>query len=324
MAEHNNTNADTLQIRRLQKEAMLMRYDTEDSFQAYSLETDMRTIYFLLRPKDEPFAGGLYIGTIIAPPEYPIKPCDFKMMTPSGRFIINQKICMTNSSYHSGEWSPTWTFTGMVIGVLSIMYGDDHGISMITKGGSSDKERKQYAKESIKYNIDTHPEIFKRFDKFVNPDFTIKTDAEIRQFIENLKKEEKQAKQLVKSLSNSTDSKNSETTKSDLFTNSITINPPKPPKSDKKPIELTPIDNIFNNPTESDKKKIELTPIDNIFSNTLSVNTNAKLTKPIEESKQVKLSLKDTDKQTADTTIKIVKNTKEPHKTKKNKKNEEK
>ena len=51
-------------------------------------------------PTDEPYLGGYYIGKIELPVDYPAKAGDFYMLTPNGRFDINKKICLTNSSVY--------------------------------------------------------------------------------------------------------------------------------------------------------------------------------------------------------------------------------
>ncbi len=37
------------------------------------------------------YEGGIYHGRILLPPEYPFKPPDFVMLTPSGRFQVRQR-----------------------------------------------------------------------------------------------------------------------------------------------------------------------------------------------------------------------------------------
>ena len=55
------------------------------------------------------------------------------MLTPSGRFNVGTKICLTNSSYHKGDWSSTWNILSILIAFNSIWLDDnEHGISHIT------------------------------------------------------------------------------------------------------------------------------------------------------------------------------------------------
>ena len=48
-------------------------------------------------PAGTPFEGGLYHGRIMLPPEYPFKPPSIMLLTPSGRFEVGKKICLSNS-----------------------------------------------------------------------------------------------------------------------------------------------------------------------------------------------------------------------------------
>lgn len=152
--------------------------------QAIQDETNKFIFYFLLvGDKEDPkskektghYEGGYYIGKIMLPSNYPEKPGDFMMLTPNGRFEIQKKICLTNSGYHSESWTPIWSIRNMILGFASIFYVDlDTGISHIKK---SKAERREMAKQSIKYNMDNYKDIFVRFDQFINEDGTIKPKA---------------------------------------------------------------------------------------------------------------------------------------------------
>ena len=64
-------------------------------------------------PPDSPYAGGEYYGVILFPSEYPFKPPGIKMLTPSGRFIPDKKICFSMSDFHPGSWNPAWSVATM-------------------------------------------------------------------------------------------------------------------------------------------------------------------------------------------------------------------
>lgn len=53
--------------------------------------------------------GGIYHGRILLPPEYPFKPPSFLMLSPTGRFETNVKICLSISSHHPEHWQPSWS-----------------------------------------------------------------------------------------------------------------------------------------------------------------------------------------------------------------------
>ena len=101
------------------------------------------------------------------PFDYPNNPPDFKMLTPNGRFIIGQKICLSNTGFHSNEWNPLWNINTFLIGFLSIMLDDtEHGANHIPKESSA--ERKYLAINSIEYNKQNYPKIIKLFTRFLD------------------------------------------------------------------------------------------------------------------------------------------------------------
>jgi ubiquitin-conjugating enzyme E2 J2 len=61
-------------------------------------------ISFALRshigPPETPYAGGVYWGKLVFPPEYPYKPPSIRMLTPSGRFKPGERICLSISDFH--------------------------------------------------------------------------------------------------------------------------------------------------------------------------------------------------------------------------------
>jgi ubiquitin-conjugating enzyme E2 J2 len=153
--------------KRLIGDLKLLKKEPLEFIDALPDETNMLTWYFLLKgPAYSDYKGGYYIGTIIHSPEYPFKPPDFKMLTPSGRFTINTKICLSNSSYHSNEWSSMWTIKSILIGFLSIMLDDnEHGISHINE---SKEAKRSYAANSVAFNKKNYLNIIKKFDRFFN------------------------------------------------------------------------------------------------------------------------------------------------------------
>lgn len=154
--------------KRLLGDVRMLKKDPHQYFEAIPDEENILIWYFLLRTPSEftEYRGGHYIGKIIHNPEYPFKPPDFMMLTPSGRFLTDKKICLSNSSYHSNEWSAMWNIKSILTGFLSIMLDDqEHGISHIKR---STEERQFWAKESIKFNKENYPEIIKRFTRFLD------------------------------------------------------------------------------------------------------------------------------------------------------------
>jgi len=129
--------------------------------------------YFLVVGcKNSPYEDGYYIGTILLPKDFPMKPGTFTMLTPSGRFKIKDGICLTNTNYHMETWTPSWSIRSMVIGFISVFNDDkEEGIAHIK---DTTKNRIVYAKSSVNFNKQNYFGIFTMFDMFVNSDGSIK------------------------------------------------------------------------------------------------------------------------------------------------------
>jgi len=114
-------------------------------------EKNILTWNFIIRgPPDSPYHGGEYHGVILFPPEYPFKPPGIKMLTPSGRFSPDKKICFSMSDFHPGTWNPAWSVATICTGILSFMLSDE-----ITTGSmaSTDQEKRTLAARSHSWNI---------------------------------------------------------------------------------------------------------------------------------------------------------------------------
>ncbi|TXT13698.1 hypothetical protein VHUM_01065 [Vanrija humicola] len=101
-------------------------------------------------PPDTPYAGGEYHGLIWFPSDYPFKPPDVKMFTPSGRFEPGVKICMSMTSYHPSTWNAAWSVATILTGLLSFMLSDE-----ITAGAvkTTDEQKRQLAAQSHAFNL---------------------------------------------------------------------------------------------------------------------------------------------------------------------------
>ncbi|KAK8844079.1 hypothetical protein IAR55_006873 [Kwoniella newhampshirensis] len=107
--------------------------------------------HFIIRgPPDTPYEGGEYHGLIWFPSDYPFKPPDVKMFTPSGRFEIGHKICMSMTSYHPSSWNAAWSVATILTGLLSFMLSDE-----ITAGAvkTTDEQKRALAKQSHAFNL---------------------------------------------------------------------------------------------------------------------------------------------------------------------------
>jgi len=106
---------------------------------------------FIIRgPPDSPYANGEFYGVILFPSEYPFKPPGIKMLTPSGRFQPDKKICFSMSDFHPGSWNPAWSVATILTGLLSFMLSDEMTTGSVT---TSDVDKRAYAARSHSWNI---------------------------------------------------------------------------------------------------------------------------------------------------------------------------
>lgn len=175
--------------KRIIGEIKLLEKNKTSTFQVVNDADDFHNFYFLLRPDDKPYKGGLYIGKITITDDYPSKPPTFMMYTPSGRFKINETICLTNSHYHPESATPVWNMYTNTLGLLSIFMDDtESGISHIK---DTPDNREKYAQDSYSFNCKNHPKIFSMFNYFINDDLSLKTEQEIDSIISVKKKKKK-------------------------------------------------------------------------------------------------------------------------------------
>ena len=158
---------DKLRIKRLNGDMKLLNREPLKYIRALPDENNMLIWYFIIKgPEFSEYSEGYYLGKIIHDEQYPLKPPNFYMLTPSGRFSINKKICLTNSSYHSDQWSAMWNIKTILLGFLSIML--DNNVGGISHINESICIKKTYAKESLKYNRKYYSRILDKFDNFIN------------------------------------------------------------------------------------------------------------------------------------------------------------
>ena len=155
--------ATAIQKKRLDNETKILSREPLHYATAYPDATNPLIWYFLIiGQKGTHYEGGQYIGKIVHSEKYPAEPPDYYMLTPSGRFEIDKKICLTNSSYHKGEWSSTWNIQTILIAFYSIFLDDnENGISHLK---DTKENRLRMARESIDYNKNNRKGIVEKFD----------------------------------------------------------------------------------------------------------------------------------------------------------------
>lgn len=142
--------AATIATNRLRKELSKLKKDPPPGIIAEPTESDMLTWFYALEgPVESPYEGGVYVGKIKFPIEYPMKPPSIMMLTPSGRFQVNTRLCLSMSDFHPESWNPLWSVSSILQGVVSFMTSEE-----LTTGGlkAPQSERKKLARLSMAYN----------------------------------------------------------------------------------------------------------------------------------------------------------------------------
>ena len=107
--------------------------------------------HFLIEgPPDSPYAGGWYVGRVRFPDDYPFKPPSIMMVTPSGRFEVNTRLCLSMSDFHPESWNPMWSVSTILTGLLSFMLEDGDTTGSIRR---TDDEKRELAAASLEWNL---------------------------------------------------------------------------------------------------------------------------------------------------------------------------
>jgi len=142
-------NTRSTSVKRLMREAQEMRNPTELYF-CQPVEDNLFEWHFTIRgPISTEFEQGIYHGRIIFPAEYPMKPPSIILLTESGRFKTNEKICLSISGHHAETWTPTWGVRTALLAIIGFMETPGEGAL-----GSLDygpEERRILAKRSTSY-----------------------------------------------------------------------------------------------------------------------------------------------------------------------------
>ncbi|KAI0747908.1 UBC-like protein [Daedaleopsis nitida] len=118
MAAGAGLNKNNSAVKRIMREARELANDPCTDYAAAPLEDDIFEWHCTIRgPTGTEFEGGLYHFRILLPSEYPFRPPAIMMLTPSGRFELNTKICISFTSYHEELWQPAWGVRTAIIGL---------------------------------------------------------------------------------------------------------------------------------------------------------------------------------------------------------------
>lgn len=132
------------------QEHRLLQKDPPEMFVAAPLDDNIFEWHFTIQGGDDtPYAGGLYHGRILLPPQYPHKPPDVVFLTPNGRFEVNKKICLSITGYHPETWHAAWDIRHALTALIAFMPTPPNGA--IGALNYSDREKRILAKRSRSY-----------------------------------------------------------------------------------------------------------------------------------------------------------------------------
>ena len=136
---------------RLRKELISFKRNAPDGIYASACDDNILRWHFVVEgPKSSPYEGGYYHGEIKFPPQYPFKPPSIWMVTPSGRFRPNAKICMSFTDFHPESWNPAWSAVTILNGLVSFMVDDESTAGSIVR---SSVVRRRLARQSLEWNL---------------------------------------------------------------------------------------------------------------------------------------------------------------------------
>ena len=127
---------------------------------AAPLESNILEWHYVLRGTEgSPYEGGYYHGKLKFPPQYPLKPPSVIMITPSGRFVTNRRLCLSMSDFHPETWNPMWSVSTILTGLYSFMLDTAPTLGSVEMSGP---QRRKLAAQSLEFNCrnDTFRELF--------------------------------------------------------------------------------------------------------------------------------------------------------------------
>jgi ubiquitin-conjugating enzyme E2 J2 len=137
-------------LKRLQKELVAIQKNPIQNISTCPNDSNLLEWHYVIEgPADSVYAGGYYHGMLRFPTEYPYKPPSIFMITKSGRFRTNFRLCLSMSDYHPETWNPMWSVASILQGLLSFMLDSQSTLGSVE---ASEETRRVLAKESLSEN----------------------------------------------------------------------------------------------------------------------------------------------------------------------------
>lgn len=124
--------APTTATQRLKQDYLRLKKDPVPYVTAEPLPSNILEWHYVVRgPDDTPYVDGIYHGKLVFPREFPFRPPAIYMITPTGRFKCNTRLCLSISDFHPDTWNPAWSVGTILTGLLSFMVEDSATLGSI-------------------------------------------------------------------------------------------------------------------------------------------------------------------------------------------------
>ncbi len=139
------------------KKSNCNKHPKDDQFYKYNyirigpMQNNLLHWHFSVQgPTNSVYQNGIYHGRIILPKTYPGHPPRIQILTPSGRFVTGEDICLSVSAFHPETWSPRWTILSLVDALRIHMLTTANEIGGLN---SSDEMREKFAWSSRSWRL---------------------------------------------------------------------------------------------------------------------------------------------------------------------------
>lgn len=158
--------ATDLCVRRLTKELRALQKDPikTPKITVAPNESNILEMHYVIEGSAKtPYEGGIYHGKVVFPKEYPLKPPSVMMMTPSGRFQPNRRLCLSMSDFHPETWNPMWSVSTILTGLYSFMLETAPTLGSVETTRS---QKQRFARHTLEFNV-RDPKFCKLFPEYV-------------------------------------------------------------------------------------------------------------------------------------------------------------
>jgi len=153
--------------RRLMRELKALRKEPLQDPSILAVPNDSNILewhYVIEGVKGSQFEGGFYHGKLIFPRDYPLRPPSVIMLTPSGRFQTNRRLCLSMSDFHPESWNPMWSVSTILTGLYSFMMDTAPTLGSIE---TTRAQKRKFAQESLDFNV-RDPNFVRLFPQYVD------------------------------------------------------------------------------------------------------------------------------------------------------------